>query len=133
MKASDLLKALAWTRFDLLRAICRAREYGSRSELRTVTMLLTGFDQSLQAFAPDARAEVLRRSAAQYRESVWFSQVVAVAVPVGDAAGLPKYKFAGWVRLQLPVPANGCSVSVPPVVGDELVQKFRAHVEEVAA
>jgi hypothetical protein len=34
---------------------------------------------------------------------------------------------------RLPMPERGRSVKVPPVIGDEMVQEFRATLAEVAA
>ncbi len=133
MKAPDLLKVVAWTRFDLLRSIRLSREYGSFAELRAVRDLLHGLDDSLRIFAPDARASVFRESARRYRENVWLATVASVALPAGKLAGVPEFKFFGWASQRVTVPESGRSVRVAPVIGPELVEAFRATLAEVSA
>lgn len=125
MNADSLLSVLVWTRKNLLDEICRARKFDYRDERYTLERTLINLDSSLRSLAAEARAVVIRESARVYRAGVWFSTVVAAAVPVGREHGVAEYKFAGWVFSRLRMPDAGRSVTVRPVVGEDLVEGFR--------
>jgi hypothetical protein len=131
--ASRLAIVVTWTRFQLLHALAMANRGRECEAVRVLANQVRGLDQSLGVFAPKEARGIIRKSGAKFRESVWRTAAFSAAQPAAKAAGLPLAAFFAWVMERLPMPERGRSVKVPPVIGDEMVQEFRATLAEVAA